>query len=89
MDDTYQILQLGPTMESKKRLLHAYMKRIEDLLEESYKLKRTKESWGRHVEIQADIMSLCRKAADLHVGRATPYWMNDADQRERRGSKAA
>jgi hypothetical protein len=65
------------------------MKRIEDLLEESYKLQRTKESWGRHVEIQAEIMSLCRKAADLHVNKATPYWMHDSHRAPVRGSKAA
>ncbi|MCB0717087.1 MAG: hypothetical protein KDD65_01495 [Bacteroidetes bacterium] len=62
-------------MDDKKRLLHTYMKRIEELLEESYTLKRTRESWPRHVEIQAEIMNLCRKAADLHGVAADPYWM--------------
>ncbi|NNE34178.1 MAG: hypothetical protein HKN13_03015 [Rhodothermales bacterium] len=67
-------------METKQQLLHAYTKRIEELLEESYKLKRTKESWGRHVEIQAEIMKLCRKSADLHDGENEPYWAEGEDR---------
>lgn len=78
--------------------LHGIMRRIDSLLEESYALKRTRDSWARHVEIQAEIMRLCRLAADLHSS-PEPYWMRDderrsggsADLEERRGdgSKAA
>lgn len=55
------------------------MSRIDTLLEESYALKRTRESWPRHVEIQAEIMQLCRNAADLHSKGKPPYWADDDD----------
>ena len=58
--------------------LRDIMSQIDLLLEESYTLKRTRESWPRHVEIQAEIMQLCRNAADLH-SRPKPYWMKDDD----------
>lgn len=67
-------------MDDKKRMLSVYMKRIEALLEESYSLKRTRESWARHVEIQAEIMNVCRKAADLHGFKTKPYWMNESNE---------
>ena len=59
--------------------LHAVMRQIDTLLEESYALKRTRESWPRHVEIQAEIMRLCRLAADMHA-RPNPYWMGEEDR---------
>lgn len=66
--------------------------RIEALVEESCTLVRTKESWTRHVEIQAEIMQLCRRAADLvHDDNEAPYWeteSQDADG-ESRESRAA
>jgi hypothetical protein len=68
--------------------LRALMRQIDDLLEESYALKRTRESWPRHVEIQAEIMRLCRQAADLH-SRPDPYWMDKGGAADNDESKAA
>ena len=66
--------------------LRTLMQQIDDLLEESYTLKRTRESWSRHVEIQAEIMRLCRLAADLHA-RPDPYWMADEAAAQPDGSR--
>jgi hypothetical protein len=61
-------------MESKQSKIRELGERIESLLEESYALQRTRASWPRHVEIQAEIMRLCRLVSDLH-SRDEPYWM--------------
>ncbi len=63
-------------MDASNDELRTVMSQIDDLLEESYALKRTRESWSRHVEIQAEIMRLCRLAADMHT-RPNPYWIDD------------
>lgn len=71
--------------ELKKELID----RIEALVEESCTLVRTKESWTRHVEIQAEIMQLCRRTADLMQGdQAKPYWESGSDSNSRE-SRAA
>lgn len=65
---------------TKKELID----RIEALVEESCTLVRTKESWTRHVEIQAEIMQLCRRAADLFQGANTaPYWDTGSEESKR------
>ncbi len=71
-------------MEAQPDELRTLMQQIDDLLEESYTLKRTRESWSRHVEIQAEIMRLCRLAADLHA-RPDPYWMAEDDAEKSKG----
>ena len=66
--------------------------RIEVLLEESYTLKRTRDSWPRHVEIQAEIMQLCRRLSDLHGDAQAPYWQEEAEaetEQSGRDEKAA
>lgn len=68
-------------MEEPNDELRAVMRQIDELLEESYALKRTRESWPRHVEIQAEIMRLCRLAADMH-STPDPYWMEDGRANE-------
>ncbi len=74
-------------MKNPEGLKKELIDRIEALVEESCTLVRTKESWTRHVEIQAEIMQLCRRAADLfHDGRQ-PYWEPDSD--ESRETRAA
>ncbi len=70
--------------ETVKREL---IERIEALVEESCSLVRTKESWTRHVEIQAEIMQLCRKASDMINDGERPYW--DKDQPGSREIRAA
>lgn len=62
---------MKPQEEARKELIS----RIEALVEESSSLVRTKASWHRHVEIQAEIMSLCRLAADMFQG-PKPYWQD-------------
>ncbi len=65
---------------TKKELID----KIEALVEESCTLVRTKESWTRHVEIQAEIMQLCRRAADLvNSADKAPYWETDSGQKSR------
>lgn len=71
-------------MDERPDELRTLMQQIDDLLEESYTLKRTRESWSRHVEIQAEIMRLCRLAADLHA-RPDPYWMAEGDKEQSNG----
>lgn len=66
---------MKPNEEGRKELIS----RIEALVEESSSLVRTKASWHRHVEIQAEIMSLCRLAADMFTG-PQPYWQEPAEQ---------
>lgn len=73
---------------TKKELID----RIEALVEESCTLVRTKESWTRHVEIQAEIMQLCRRAADLvHSENQAPYWETESQEADAgsRESRAA
>ena len=52
----------------------ALLAQIDDLVEESCKLPRTRESWARHVEIQAQIIQLCRRFSDLNTSTEQPYW---------------
>ena len=66
---------MEPNEESRKDLI----KRIEALVEESSSLVRTKASWYRHVEIQAEIMSLCRLASDTFQGQE-PYWQDSSNE---------
>lgn len=63
-----------PTPQEKRQALIA---QIDALVQESCRLKRSPQSWSRHVEIQAEIMRLCRLAADHFAGDA-PYWMDEA-----------
>ena len=65
---------MTPQEEARKELIS----RIEALVEESSSLVRTKASWHRHVEIQAEIMSLCRLAADMFQG-PEPYWQESEE----------
>ena len=64
-------------MESREAAKRELIDRIEALVEESCSLVRTRESWTRHVEIQAEIMQLCRNASDLINGEDKPYWVKD------------
>ena len=66
---------MTPQEETRKDLI----KRIETLVEESSTLIRTKASWYRHVEIQAEIMSLCRLASDMFQG-PSPYWQDTQEK---------
>ena len=66
---------MTPQEETRKDLI----KRIETLVEESSTLVRTKASWYRHVEIQAEIMSLCRLASDMFQG-PKPYWQDTQEK---------
>ncbi|NND72131.1 MAG: hypothetical protein HKN43_11180 [Rhodothermales bacterium] len=81
---------MAPQEEARKELIS----RIETLVEESSSLVRTKASWHRHVEIQAEIMSLCRLAADMFHG-PEPYWQDtqesssSTDEKPRGESEAA
>lgn len=68
---------MKPNHEDRKELIS----RIEALVEESSSLVRTKASWHRHVEIQAEIMSLCRLAADMFTG-PQPYWQQDDESQQ-------
>ena len=63
-------------MENKEAVKRELIERIEALVEESCSLVRTKESWTRHVEIQAEIMQLCRRASDMINTGERPYWDN-------------
>ncbi len=74
-------------MESRESAKRDLIDRIEALVEESCSLVRTKESWTRHVEIQAEIMQLCRNASDLINGEEEPYW--DKGQSGSRETRAA
>ena len=75
-------------MTNREEVKRQLIDRIEALVEESCSLVRTKESWTRHVEIQAEIMQLCRRAADLIHGHAEmPYW--DSDSKDTQGTRAA
>ncbi len=74
-------------MESRESAKRDLIDRIEALVEESCSLVRTKESWTRHVEIQAEIMQLCRNASDLINGEEKPYW--DKEQSGSRETRAA
>ena len=74
-------------MGNKEAVKRELIERIEALVEESCTLVRTKESWTRHVEIQAEIMQLCRRASDLMNTDAKPYW--DSDQPGSREIRAA
>ena len=74
-------------MESKEAVKRELIERIEALVEESCSLVRTKESWTRHVEIQAEIMQLCRLASDTINTGDRPYW--DKDQPGSRETRAA
>lgn len=75
-------------MESRESAKRDLIDRIEALVEESCSLVRTKESWTRHVEIQAEIMQLCRRAADvIHTADSRPYWQTEeVDRRETRAA---
>lgn len=75
-------------MDVQNEALRTVMRQIDDLLEESYSLKRTRDSWPRHVEIQAEIMRLCRLAADMH-SRPDPYWLEDEGKKPSDESRAA
>lgn len=75
-------------MDASNNELRTVMSQIDDLLEESYALKRTRESWARHVEIQAEIMRLCRLAADMHA-RPNPYWIDDEENASSDGDSRA
>ncbi len=72
-------IESGDIMNSQDETRKDLIGRIEALVEESSSLVRTKASWHRHVEIQAEIMSLCRLAADMFSG-PQPYWQNDEGQ---------
>ena len=61
-------------MGNKEAVKRELIERIEALVEESCSLVRTKESWTRHVEIQAEIMQLCRLASDVINTGEKPYW---------------
>lgn len=63
---------------------------IDALVKESCSLIRSRESWGRHVQIQAEIMQLCRRVSDLHAG-PEPYWAAEehAQHTPQTNSKAA
>ncbi len=77
-------------MKNLVELKRALSDRIESLLEESYSLKRTRDSWPRHVEIQAEIMQLCRRLSDLHGEAPAPYWQQEqASETDNRDEKAA
>ena len=65
-----------PPLPDKETIKRALVARIEALVEESTTLARSKENWGRHVEIQAEIMRLCRETADLFAD-TKPYWMSE------------
>ncbi|NNE47224.1 MAG: hypothetical protein HKN37_11245 [Rhodothermales bacterium] len=74
-------------MVNKEVVKKDLIERIEALVEESCTLVRTKESWTRHVEIQAEIMQLCRKASDTINTDSRPYWDKDvANSRETRAA---
>jgi hypothetical protein len=64
-------------MEKREAVKRDLIERIEALVEESCTLVRTKESWTRHVEIQAEIMQLCRRASDVINTGDKPYWDKD------------
>ena len=66
---------MTPQEETRKDLIN----RIEALVEESSTLVRTKASWYRHVQIQAEIMSLCRLASDMFQG-PQPYWQDTQEE---------
>ena len=74
-------------MANKDTVKRELIERIEALVEESCSLVRTKESWTRHVEIQAEIMQLCRRASDVINDGDRPYW--DKDQPGSRETRAA
>lgn len=74
-------------MGNKEAVKRELIDRIEALVEESCSLVRTRESWTRHVEIQAEIMQLCRRASDLINNAHKPYW--DKDQSDSRETRAA
>ena len=69
------VVMILKTPDDKTRM-RGLIARIEELLEESFQLQRTRSSWARHVEIQAEIMKLCRQYADLHgdvEGMESPF----------------
>ena len=74
-------------MGNKEAVKRELIDRIEALVEESCSLVRTRESWTRHVEIQAEIMQLCRRASDTIGTTEKPYW--DKDQPGSRETRAA
>jgi hypothetical protein len=78
---------VGKDMQNKDVAKRELIDRIEALVEESCSLVRTKESWTRHVEIQAEIMQLCRRAADVINTGDKPYW--DESQPGTRETRAA
>ncbi len=74
-------------MEKKEAAKREIIDRIEALVEESCSLVRTKESWTRHVEIQAEIMQLCRRASDVINSGEKPYWdKSEPGERETRAA---
>ena len=63
-------------MTDRAQQKRALLASIDQLLDESLMLPKTRESWTRREKIDLEILLLCRRVGDLSSG-PLPYWAEE------------